>query len=80
MTIRLYGAVKDQGLVAEADLGRRLGELALCCRGLEIAIDDFCAGAEGDAARRLARLATRVADQSERLARAMEAHLREPLN
>lgn len=39
MTIRLYGAVKDQGLVAEADLGRRLGELALCCRGLEIAID-----------------------------------------
>jgi hypothetical protein len=80
MTIRLYGKVKDDGLVEEAELGRRLGELALCCRGLEFAIGDFCAGAEDDSARRLALLATRVAEQSERLALAIAASAREPLN
>lgn len=80
MTIRLYGAVKDQGLVKPAELGRRLDELAFCCRGLEFAIDDFCAGAEDDAVRRLATLANRVAEQTERLARAVAAEAGEPLN
>jgi hypothetical protein len=80
MTFRLYGAVSGDGLVKEAELGRRLDELAFCCRGLEFAIDDFCAGAESDAAKRLAALATRVAEQTERLARAVAAEAREPLN
>ncbi|WP_442754808.1 hypothetical protein ACNHKD_17725 [Methylocystis sp. JAN1] len=80
MTICLYGAVKGDGLVKEAELGRRLDELAFCCRGLEFAIDDFCAESENDAAKRLASLATRVAEQTERLARAVASQAREPLN
>lgn len=80
MTIRLYGAVKGEGLVTPAELGRRLDELAFCCRALEFAIDDFCAEAESEAARRLALLAARVAEQTERLARAVAAEAREPVN
>ncbi|QGM96423.1 hypothetical protein [Methylocystis parvus] len=80
MTIRLYGTVKDTGLVREAEFGRRLAELALCCRGLEFAIDDFCAETGNAAARRLAALAARVAEQAERLARAAAAEIEEPLN
>ncbi len=80
MTFRLYDAVKSDGLVKEAELGRRLDELAFCCRGLEFALDDFCAGCGDDAAKRLASLATRVAEQTERLARAVAAQAREPLN
>lgn len=80
MTIRLYGKVKDDGLVREAELGRRLGELAICCRGLEFAIEHFSAGTGDDAARSLALLATRVAEQSERLAHAVMAEGRDPLN
>jgi len=80
MTFRLYGKVKDEGLVDETEIGRRLGQLALCCRGLEFAIGDFCADAEGEAARRLTSLAARVAEQSERLARVVAAEIEEPLN
>lgn len=59
MTVRLYGAVKDQGLVTPAEFGRRLDELAFCRRVLGFTTNDFRAGAEDDAARRLALLATR---------------------
>jgi hypothetical protein len=53
-----------------ADLGGRLSQLTLCCRGLELAVEDFFAGQDGEKARRLARLAAGVAEQSERLAKA----------
>lgn len=80
MTISLYGDAKDKGLVAPAELPSRLNQLALCCRGLELAIGDFCGNGENDAARRLTGLAARLADQSERLARAMAAEIEEPLD
>ncbi|HEY8163373.1 MAG: hypothetical protein ACR650_13200 [Methylocystis sp.] len=43
-----------------------------------MAIGDFCGNGENDAARRLTGLAARLADQSERLARAMAAEIEEP--
>jgi hypothetical protein len=70
MTICIYGDVEDKR-AAGADLPSRLGQLALCCRGLELAVDDFCADKDDDVARRLARMAASVAEQSERLARAV---------
>jgi hypothetical protein len=79
MTISLYGNVKDKGLVAPAELAARLNQLAICCRGLECAIDDFCGETGNDAAKRLSRLASNLASQSERLARAMAAEIEEPL-
>ncbi len=79
MTISLYGNVKDKGPVAPAELSSRLNQLAVCCRGLELAIGDFCGAAENDAARRLTRVAARLANQSERLARAMAAQTEEPV-
>jgi hypothetical protein len=80
MTISLYANVKNQGLVAQPELGARLSQLAICCRALECAIEDFCDGAENDRARRLSGIATRLAAQSERLARALAAETEEPLN
>ncbi|KAF2990413.1 hypothetical protein OGR47_14680 [Methylocystis sp. MJC1] len=80
MTIRLYGNVKNQGLVAHPELGARLNQLAICCRGLEWAIEDFCAGEENDSGRRLSGIASRLAEQSERLARALAAEIGEPLD
>lgn len=80
MTIRLYGNVKNQGSVAQAELGARLSQLAICCRGLEWAIQDFCAGAETDSSRSLSSLAARLAEQSERLAEALAAEIEEPLD
>jgi hypothetical protein len=80
MTIRLYATVKDQGLVKVAELGRRLDELAICCRGLEFAIDDFCADADNESAKMLSNLARRLAEQTERLAQAVAAEAHDPLN
>lgn len=80
MTICLYATVKNQGLVKAAELGRRLEELAICSRALEFAIDDFCAGADSEAAKMLPVLARRLAEQTERLARAAAVDAREPLN
>lgn len=80
MAIRLYGDVSDQRPFEDSELGARLGQFARCCRGLECAINDFCAGDDGEAAARLRRLAAGLADQSERLAGALAAAVREPLN
>lgn len=80
MTIRLYGNVKNQGPLAQAEFGARLSQLAICCRGLEWAIQDFCAGADDDSGRRLSELASRLAEQSERLAQTLAAEIEEPLD
>jgi hypothetical protein len=77
MTICLYANVKNKGLLAESELCLRLDQLALCCRGLEILAADLRAERVGDA-RKLSQLAARVADQCERLARALAAETQEP--
>jgi hypothetical protein len=70
MAILSDDAIREEEPAAGTELRRRLGQLALCCRGLEIAVQDYCGGKDDEAARRLARVAERVAEQSERLAKA----------
>jgi hypothetical protein len=70
MAICICGAVPCEESAAGSEFGRRLDQLALCCRGLELAVQDFCGGRDDETARRLARLAAGVAEQSERLAKA----------
>jgi hypothetical protein len=77
MTICLYANVKNRGHLVESELCLRLNQLALCCRGLEILAADLPAERIGDA-RKLAQVAARVAEQSERLARAFAAETQEP--
>jgi hypothetical protein len=80
MTICLYGAVEGPEDDADGELGKRLGQFALCCRGLEFAIDELRAGGDDVRAETLARIAAGLAEQSERLARALAAQALGPRN
>jgi hypothetical protein len=81
MSICLYRKAKGERPDVKApDFRGRLKQLALCCRGLELAVDDFCAGRADEEARRLALLAASVAEQTERLAEAAAEVAIEPLD
>lgn len=81
MSICIYSTAKGEASSAGVlDFGSRLDQLAMCARGLEVAVDAFCAGRDDEAARRLARLAAGVAEQSERLAKAAREVSIEPLS